>query len=65
MANALVHPTEVLDAIDCGTVAELMAAIEQMGMSLDLARPVRVTLIEETLSDRSKAQSVDIREGRG
>lgn len=62
MANALVHPTEVLDAINCHTVAELVSALECMGMSLDLARPLHVSLIEETLSDGSKAQSVAIRE---
>ena len=62
MANQLVHPTVVLDAIDCGTAAELMAAVEAAGMSLDLASEVRVTLIEETLSDGSKVQSIQIRE---
>lgn len=61
MANALVHQTEVLDAINCVTAAEVMAAIEQMGMSLDLACPIRISLIEETLTDGSKAQSIAIR----
>jgi len=61
MANALVHPTKVIDAINCATAAEVMAAIEQMGMSLDLACTVKVSLIEETLSDGSKAQSIVLR----
>jgi len=60
MANALMHPTETLDSIECGTAAEVLAAIENMGMSLDLAKPMRVSLIEETLSDGSKAQSISI-----
>lgn len=60
MANALLHPIEVLDGIDCGTAAEVLAAIENMGMNLDLAKSVRVQLIEETLSDGSKAQSISI-----
>lgn len=63
MANILVHQTVIIDAIDCGTAAELLAAVENMGMSLDLARDVRVILIEETLSDGFKVQSIQVREG--
>lgn len=63
MTNTLVHQTQIIDAIDCGTAAELLAAVENMGMSLDLARDVRVTLIEEILSDGSKVQSIQVREG--
>ena len=58
MVNTLVHPTKVIDAIECGTSAELIAALENMGMALDLGIPVIVTLLEETLSDGSTAQSI-------
>ena len=60
MANTIVHPTKTLDAIECFDAAEVLAAIEQMGMSLVLSRPVEVRLIEETLSDGSTAQSIAI-----
>lgn len=46
MANALMHRIEVLDVARCGSAAEIVAAIEQMGISLDLAAEVRIELIE-------------------
>lgn len=50
--------TKLVDCIDCHTVAELMAAIENFGMALDLDSPMRVSLVEGRMSDGSTVENV-------
>lgn len=66
MANTLVHRTEIEESVTVETVGDLLEALAKLtgteGAEMQLTRTYVVSLVAETLSDRSVAHSIQLRE---
>ncbi len=54
--------TKLLDGATCSDSAALVEALQRLGQGLWFERPIHVMLIEKTLSDGSKIESIKIKE---
>lgn len=62
MVNRLANHVYAVDRLVVETAAELANAMHHFGKKLQLDKTICVELLEETLSDGSKAYSIGVRE---